>query len=312
VSAIREKSISRRLAGGNVWLSHAKPEGRDLLSSERLKEFEYEVMASEEAVGRAMLDEIEAVARTKQGPLVIILLGGRGAQALHRLLGQAAQTDHKDALLERLHIFTQDALAPMRIDNGLSFVRDFERLLGEDFFRKIKSFTCMRTDEDDLENELVRYVEKLEALGGIDIFFLGLGPEPEAASHLAYIKPGSGATAADVAGLIPISESILEHHITKFKAGGTEVSEADEAECRAATHILTLGPAAILGARRIVQSIVDAGTAPGKCASYSRLLNTKLATDAAERAAQLDENPGLWLRLHPNVRSLILSDVLEA
>ena len=170
----------------------------------------------------------------------------------------------------------------------------------------------MRTDEDDLEKELVRYVEKLEALGGIDIFFLGLGPEPEAASHLAYIKPGSGATAADVAGLIPISESILEHHITKFKAGGTEVSEVDEAECRAATHILTLGPAAILGARRIVQSIVDASTAPGKCASYSRLLNTKLATDAVERAAQLDENPGLWLRLHPNVRSLILSDVLEA
>ena len=170
----------------------------------------------------------------------------------------------------------------------------------------------MRTDADDLENELVRYVEKLEALGGIDIFFLGLGPEPEAASHLAYIRPGSGATAADVAGLIPISESILEHHITKFKAGGTEVNEADEAECRAATHILTLGPAAILGARRIVQSIVDASTAPGKRASYSRLLNTKLATDAVERAKKLDENPGLWLRLHPNVRSLILSDVLEA
>ncbi len=312
MSAIREQGISRRLVGGNVWLGHSIPEGHDLLAGVRPGKFEYEVMPSEEAVGRAMLAEIEAAAEAKQGPLVIILLGGRGAQALHKLIGHAAQTDASDSLLERLHVFTQDALAPMRMDNGLSFVRDFERLLGNDFFRKVKSFTCMRTDTRDLEGELARYVEKLESLGGIDILFLGLGPEPEGASHLAYIKPSSGATAADVAGMIPISQSILEHHITKFKAGGSVVSEADETECRAATHILTLGPAAILGARRIVQSVVDASTAPAKRESYRRLLDTEIAAEAGARAAQLDENPGLWLRLHSNVRSLILGDVLEA
>jgi len=134
--------------------------------------------------------------------------------------------------------------------------------------------------------ELAGYIEKLESLGGIDLFFLGLGPEAGGASHLAYIKPGSGATYNAIAGLIPISESILEHHINKFKAGGTVVTEV---ECRAAKHILTLGPAAILGARRIVQSIADAET----------------------RAKQFDQNPGLWLRVHPNVRSLILPNVLE-
>ena len=32
---------------------------------------------------------------------------------------------------------------------------------------------------------------------------------------------------------------------------------------------------------------------------------------AWERLAQLNENPGLWIRLHPNVKSLILGDVLE-
>lgn len=312
MSAIREQGIARRLAGENVWLGHSIPEDHNLLPDVRPGRFEYEVMPSEEAVGRAMFAEIEAVAEAKQGPLVIILLGGRGAQSLHKLLGQVAQTEARDSLLERLHVFTQDALAPMRMDNGLSFVRDFERLLGKDFFRKVNSFTCMRTDTNDIEGELVRYVEKLESLGGIDILFLGLGPEPGGASHLAYIKPASGATAADVAGMIPISQSILEHHITKFKAGGSVVSEADEAECRAATHILTLGPAAILGARRIVQSIVDASTAPAKRESYRRLLDTEIAAGAAARAAQLDENPGLWLRLHANVRSLILGDVLEA
>jgi 6-phosphogluconolactonase/glucosamine-6-phosphate isomerase/deaminase len=312
LSAVRQQSISRRLVGENVWLGRSKTAGNSLLSDLPERELNYEVMASEEAVGRAMLEEIEAAARTKEGPLVIILLGGRGAQALHRLLGQAAATGDKDSLLERLHVFTQDALAPMRMDNGLSFVRDFERLLGKAFFEKVRSFTCMRTDADDLETELALYVEKLESLGGIDILFLGLGPEQGGASHLAYIKPASGATADDVAGMIPISQSILEHHITKFKAGGSMVSEADEAECRRATHILTLGPAAILGARRIVQSVVDANTAPTKRESYRRLLKTEISDRAATRASQLEENPGLWLRLHPNVRSLVLPDVLEA
>jgi 6-phosphogluconolactonase/glucosamine-6-phosphate isomerase/deaminase len=303
-------NIQRRNVNGNIWLSHDAGDS-DFLARLPVNKLTYEVLPSEEAVGRAMLDEIESAAAEKDGSIVMILLGGRGAQALHRLLGATAKTSEHDALLSRLHVFTQDALAPLRLDNGLSFVRDFERLLGEDFFRKVNSFTCMRTDAEDLESELASYIEKLESLGGIDLFFLGLGPEAGGASHLAYIKPGSGATYNDVAGLIPISESILEHHIRKFKAGGTVVTEADEAECRAAKHILTLGPAAILGARRIVQSIVDADTAPAKVESYRQLLTTEIAEDAATRAKQFDQNPGLWLRVHPNVRSLILQNVLE-
>lgn len=268
-------------------------------------------METEEAVGRAMFEEIEAAASAKAGDLAIIILGGRGAQALHRRLGEMARRGDGDSLLGRLHVFTQDALAPMRMNNGLSFVRDFERLLGNAFFDKVKSFTPMQTETDDLEGELMRYVEKLESLGGIDIFFLGHGPEPEAASHLAYIKPGSGATANDLAGVIPISSSILEHHIAKFKAGGSTVNEMDERECRHASHILTLGPAAILGAKRIVQSIVDASTSPAKRASFSRVMETEISEDPEERARQMDKNPGLWIRLHSNVRSLILPDVLQ-
>ena len=178
------------------------------------------------------------------------------------------------------------------------------------FFEQVKSFTPMRTDAEDLEAGLTEYLDQLEAIGGVDIFFLGHGPEAEAASHLAYIKPRSGATVVDVAGLIPISSSILEHHVTKFKAGGSQINPEDEAECRRATHILTLGPAAILGARRIVQSIVDAETAPAKRASYQRVRETPLSDDLEVRAKQLDENPGLWVRLHPNVRSLVLPNVI--
>ncbi len=308
MSAPKQGNFRRREAGGNVWLGRAGTAEAPATA----RALAYEVLPTEEAVGLAQWEEIQSLAREKEGDLVVILLGGRGAQAMYKHVAGLARTTEADELLGRLHVFTQDALAPMRMNNGLSFVRDFERLLGEAFFAKIKSFTPMRTDTGDLEGELERYLERLDSLGGIDIFFLGMGPETNAASHLAYIKPSSGAAAGDLAGVIPISPSILEHHINKFKVGGSTVTPEDEAECRAATHILTLGPAAILESRRIVQSIVDASTAPAKRQSYRRLLETEISDDPSERARQLDENPGLWIRLHANVRSLVLPDVLEA
>lgn len=306
-----QKNIARRAFGNSVWLGASSLSDKEKLAALPEREINYEVLGSEEAIGQAMLEEIEKAAQTKQGDLVIVLLGGRGAQALHRLLGSIAKTNVKDSLLSRLHVFTQDALAPMLMDNSFSFVRDFERLLGKDFFKKVKSFTSFFTDTNDLEGEIESYIKKLGAFGDIDIFFIGLGPEATDASHLAYIKPNSGATLTDVAGLIPISQSILEHHIAKFKAGGSVTNEADEAECRRATHILTLGPAAILNAKRVVQSIVDASTSPAKRACYRRVLNEEISNDPVERQTQLNENPGLWLRLHPNIRSLILQDVLS-
>ncbi|MEQ1643830.1 MAG: hypothetical protein ABL959_10330, partial [Pyrinomonadaceae bacterium] len=80
--------------------------------------------------------------------------------------------------------------------------------------------------------------------------------------------------------------------------------------CRNAEFILTLGPAAILGAKRIVQSIVDASTAPGKIPSFKRLIETELSKDKTELARQVDENPGLLVRLHPDVRSYVLPDLI--
>lgn len=307
MTTFAKKIIERRLVGDNIWLSLSS--GDNAINVPQ-GPFNYTVLESEEAVGRAMFDELTEFAREKEGDITLVLLGGRGAQAMYRLISEKASTGELDSLLGRLHVFTQDALAPMAMSNGLSFVRDFERLLGPAFFAKIKSFTPMLTETEDLESELVKYLEKLDSLGGIDLFFLGLGPEAEAASHLCYIKPGCGADLSDFAGIIPISSSILEHHISKFKAGGCAVSESDEAECRRATSILTLGPAAILGARRIVQSIVDASTAPAKVQSFARLLDTRLSEDPAELRRQTDENPGLLIRLHPDVRSYVLPDLV--
>ncbi len=308
VQSIARKNINRRIAGNNVWLEYSDGDAK---IPSNTAAFNYEVLPTEDAVGQAMFDELIAYSKAKTGDIVILLLGGRGAQAMYKIISQLAETGEIDKLLGRLHVFTQDALAPMRMNNGLSFVRDFERLLGNKFFAKIKSFTPMNTETDDVEGELVKYLEKLESLGGIDIFFLGFGPEAEAASHLCYIKPNSGAKFNDIAGIIPISSSILEHHINKFKVGGSNISAEDETECRNATSILTLGPEAILGAKKIVQSIVDASTAPGKIPSFKRFLETELSADEAELAKQCDENPGLWLRLHKNVKSFVLPDLLS-
>ena len=308
MSTASPSTLSRREAGPNTWLERSAENGP---KHQPVYDLQPEILQTEDAVGQAMLDELQSVAQAKQGDVSLVLLGGRGAQAFHRLLGELAGAGDPDGLIGRLNVYTQDALAPMRMGNSFSFVRDFERLLSAAFFRQVKSFTPMRTDVADLDAELIEYTRKLEAVGGVDIFFLGHGPEPNNASHLAYIKPLSGATSTSVAGIIPISSNILEHHITKFKAGGIAVRANDEAECRRATHILTLGPAAILSAKRIVQSIVDADTAPAKRATYRNVMETQIATDAAVRLRQLDENPGLWIRLHPNVRSLILPNVLS-
>lgn len=267
------------------------------------------VLGSEAEVGQAMLNELYNTAASKEGDINIALLGGRGAQELHRLLGDLAKSTEQDRLLARLNVFTQDALAPLSMHNGLSFVRDFERILGDAFFKKIKSFTPIQTDTENLESALVDYLTKLEELGGLDIFFIGHGPEENHASHLAYIKPFSGAQSHHIAGLIPISSSILEHHISKFKAGGSLINESDEKECRSAKYILTLGPAAILQAKKVVQSVVDADSAPAKVQTYANVINTELSSDADQLLQQLNANPGLWIRLHPNAKSFVLPNL---
>ncbi|MCR4030752.1 MULTISPECIES: hypothetical protein [Flavobacterium] len=297
--------FTRYEENNNVWLSQK--------SGEEFNFTDYgivpTVLGSEAAVGQAMLNELYNTAASKEGDINIALLGGRGAQELHRLLGELAKSTEQDRLLARLNVFTQDALAPLSMNNGLSFVRDFERILGDAFFKKIKSFTPIQTDTEDLESALVQYLNKLEELGGLDIFFIGHGPEENHASHLAYIKPFSGAKSEHIAGIIPISNSILEHHISKFKAGGSLINESDEKECRSAKYILTLGPAAILQAKKVVQSVVDADSAPAKVQTYANVINTQLSSDTDQLLQQLNVNPGLWIRLHPNTKSFVLPNL---
>jgi hypothetical protein len=59
----------------------------------------------------------------------------------------------------------------------------------------------------------------------------------------------------------------------------------------------------------VVQSVVDADSAPAKIQTYANVLTTKLSTDKDQALQQLNANPGLWIRLHPNTKSFVLPNL---
>src|SRR4030095_16945632 len=100
-----KRTIAKRTIG-TTWLSTDRSDFTPVN-----RPFEYEVLESEESVGQAMFDELVSYAAAKEGDITIVLLGGRGAQAMYRIINRKAETNEIDDLLSRLHVFTQDALA---------------------------------------------------------------------------------------------------------------------------------------------------------------------------------------------------------
>ena len=117
---IDNSQFTRYEDNNNVWLSQNK-EQKFNFTDYNIKPI---VLTSETEVGQAMLNELYSTATSKEGDINIALLGGRGAQEFHRLLGELAKSTEQDDLLARLNVFTQDALAPLSMNNGFSFVRD--------------------------------------------------------------------------------------------------------------------------------------------------------------------------------------------
>ena len=93
-----QRSIARRTAGSNLWL-----EGSGGFSTPELLNapFNYHVLESEDAVGAAMLNELTAYADEKDGDISVVLLGGRGAQAMYRRIAALTETEEIDPLLAR-------------------------------------------------------------------------------------------------------------------------------------------------------------------------------------------------------------------
>ena len=80
-----QKIITARRAGQNTWLESTSP---GELATAPVGDFKYNVLDSEQAVGEAMFDELVRYSSSKEGDIVIVLLGGRGAQAMYRLVAE--------------------------------------------------------------------------------------------------------------------------------------------------------------------------------------------------------------------------------
>ena len=101
-------------------------------------------------------------------------------------------------------------------------------------------------DTDDSPELLPNIVERLDALGGIDLSFSGLDLRSTRRRTSAILNRDAARRSGFCRHRADQPEHTRASHF-KFKAGGSEISSDDEKECRTATHILTLGPAAILG-----------------------------------------------------------------
>ena len=89
MDASKSKNIKRREVEGNIWLTANDSQISDNFIRTPILSHNYEVLESEKAVGQAMFEELKtAVAAKNGGDLVMLLLGGRGAQAMYRIVGE--------------------------------------------------------------------------------------------------------------------------------------------------------------------------------------------------------------------------------
>ena len=74
-----QKIIRRRKTDENIWLEYS---AKGVVPYAPVSPFKYQVLESEGLVGQAMFDELVQYAASKDGDIVIVLLGGRGGQAI--------------------------------------------------------------------------------------------------------------------------------------------------------------------------------------------------------------------------------------
>lgn len=302
-------SLVRRVVNGEIWI---KDTNFNPQLSSPIQPFKLKVFKTEEELAQEQYRTLTNLVRRSSRIVNMMMLGGRDAQAFQYLLGEKARKGDPDRIIRKLNVFTQVALAPLNADNSLSFVRDFERILGQDFLEQVDGFSSFDTEAENLVEAVRNHIRAIQNAGGIDIFFLGYGSEADYNSHVSYIRPGSAAGFRDLVGLVPISQRILEHHISRFKTDGTTVSQEDEQRLRKVKYMITLGPAAILSAKMVIQSIIDADPTSEKAHAFRKVHLTRFPEDEEKVAEMVGENPELIARIHPNLKCFALQNLFSS
>lgn len=138
----------------------------------------------------------------------------------------------------------------------------------------------LRGDAADEAGECARYDAAMRAAGGLDLLLLGLG----ANGHIGFNEPGPSLVAPTHA--VDLHEETRRANADPFGGDWQRVP----------TRALTMGMAAVLGARRVVLM----ATGAGKASAVRAMVEGPLTTAC----------PASWLQTHPN--TLVLVDAAAA
>ena len=224
------------------------------------------VEATAESVAAAAADHVERVVAA--GPTVIGLPTGRTPIGLYTRL----RTRPLD--WSQVTTFNLDEFVGLSPDDPRSFRAFMRRHLLDAVGLAAARTHFLDGTASELDAECRRYDAALAAAGGLDLLVCGVG----ANGHLAFNEPGTSLRAATHV------ETLLEE---------TRRDNADVfgGEAAVPAQAVTLGMAALLGARRVLLL----ATGAGKADVVEAILRGPLTTGL----------PASWLQVHPAVEVIV-------
>ncbi|MFN7977960.1 MAG: glucosamine-6-phosphate deaminase [Vicinamibacterales bacterium] len=232
-----------------------------------------EILATHDAVTARALSVVSTAVRTT-APLTLGLPTGRTPQALYAAL----VADRLD--WSRVRTFNLDEFAGLAPGAPGSFRSFMDAHLFSRVNLPAPAIEFLRGDAGDEAGECARFDAAMRDAGGLDLLLLGLG----ANGHIGFNEPGPS--------LVAETHGVDLHEATRRANSDRFDGDWQRVPARA----LTMGMAAVLGARRVVLMATGAGKADAVRAMIEGPLTTAC--------------PASWLQTHPH--ALVLVDEAAA
>lgn len=232
-----------------------------------------EILATHDAVTARALSVVSSAVRTT-APITLGLPTGRTPQALY-----AALVD--DGLdWSRVRTFNLDEFAGVAPGAPGSFRAFMDAHLFSQVNLPAEAIGFLRGDVADEAGECARFDAAMRDAGGLDLLLLGLGGN----GHIGFNEPGPALVAATHG--VDLHEATRRANADRFDGDWQRVP----------ARALTMGMAAVLGARQVVLMATGAGKADAVRAMVEGPLTTAC--------------PASWLQTHPH--ALVLVDAAAA
>lgn len=227
------------------------------------------VFATREGALAVALEELRRTVQRGHDPLVCFATGATFTTMLQRL--------HTELGARRI---AADGFHATHLDEYLGFAPTRPGGMVHELEQACPALTEMRTSGrflpvpcDGTRESMLLHEQRLRALGGVKMQFLGIGRN----GHLAFNEPGTAFESG--------------FHVTELAATTRQDAAPRFAPNPVPTHAVTSGIATILGAERLVLCAFGAGKAP----AVKAMLDGPVAVQC----------PASVLRRHPNVLVLL-------